>query len=154
MAKLQRLAAGTYTVRWTAVSSDDKNVAKGSFRFVVASAAGTPMVTAMLPVLKIISPASGVTVDSPVVVVFETPADLSKMTMSAQMSGSMARHLHLDLDGRMNMPTVTQLTRVGASRYQYDLGRLAPGGHTLRSYWADANHKPAGSVQSVTFTVK
>lgn len=38
IAKLQTIGPGTYTVKWTAVSTDDKNVAKGSFRFTVASA--------------------------------------------------------------------------------------------------------------------
>jgi methionine-rich copper-binding protein CopC len=37
LVKLQPLGPGTYTVKWTAVSADDKNVAKGSFRFTVAS---------------------------------------------------------------------------------------------------------------------
>ncbi len=108
IAKLQPIGPGTYTVKWTAVSTDDKNVAKGSFRFTVASTMGT----------------------------------------------SMRNHLHIDLDKKVAMPAMKQLVKVGANRYQYDLGQAAPGSHTIRVYWADEKHKPVGSVQVVVITVK
>lgn len=150
IAKLQPIGPGTYTVKWTAVSTDDKNVAKGSFRFTVASTMGASMSGEALPRLMIVSPARGATIGNPVTVVFETPADLSKITMGE----SMARHVHIDLDKSVTMPAMTQLVKVGANRYRYDLGRVAPGSHTIRVYWADEKHKPTGSVQVVVITVK
>ncbi len=147
IAKLQTIGPGTYTVKWTAVSTDDKNVAKGSFRFTIASTMGTSMGGEALPPLMIVSPAREATIGNPVTVVFETPADLSKMTMGGS-------HVHIDLDKKVAMPTMTQLVKVGANRYQYDLGRAAPGSHTIRVYWADEKHKPVGSLQVVVITVK
>jgi len=107
-----------------------------------------------LPPLKIISPANGATVSGLVAVIFETPADLSKMTMSMQMSEK-EPHLHLDLDKRVMMPAMKQLTQVGKNRYRFSFGGAVPGRHTIRVYWADAKqHKPMGMVRSVTITVK
>jgi len=108
-----------------------------------------------LPNLKILLPANGATVGSPLIVVFEAPADLSKMTMGAHMIEETAPHLHIDLDKRVTMPTVKQLTKVGVNRYRFDFGRVKPGRHTIRVYWADAKaHKPMGPVQVVTCVVK
>lgn len=36
IARLSSAVAGTYTVRWTAVSVDDLNAARGTFRFTIA----------------------------------------------------------------------------------------------------------------------
>lgn len=108
-----------------------------------------------LPNLKILLPANGAIVSSPLIVVFEAPADLSKMTMGAHMIEETAPHLHIDLDKRVTMPTVKQLTKVGVNRYRFDFGRVKPGRHTIRVYWADAKaHKPMGPVQVVTCVVK
>ena len=108
-----------------------------------------------LPRLKILSPANGAMVSSPLDMVFETPADLSKMTMGAHMIEETAPHLHIDLDKRITMPTMKHLTKVGPNRYRFDFGRVKPGRHTIRVYWADAKaHKPMGPVQVVTCTVK
>ena len=108
-----------------------------------------------LPALRILSPANGAKVSSPLIVVFQTPADLSKMTMGAHMVEETAPHLHIDLDKRITMPTMKRLTKVGAKRYRFNLGRANPGQHTIRVYWADAKvHKPMGPVQTITVTVK
>lgn len=108
-----------------------------------------------LPSIRILSPANGATVSSPVVVVFETAADLSKMTMGAHMMEKTAPHLHLDLDKRVTMPTMKQLTKVRAHRYRFRFGKVNPGPHTIRIYWADAEaHKPMGPVVSITIKVK
>lgn len=108
-----------------------------------------------LPPLRILSPANGATISSPVIVVFKTAADLSKMTMGAHMMEKTAPHLHIDLDKRITMPTMKQLTKLGADRYRFNLGKANSGRHTIRVYWADANvHKPMGPVQVVTITVK
>jgi hypothetical protein len=107
-----------------------------------------------LPPLKILSPANGATVKSPVIVVFETPADLSKMTMGSHMKET-DPHLHIDIDKRITMPTITQLTQISAHRYSFSVGRVKLGRHVIRVYWADAKvHKPLSPVQLVTITVK
>jgi methionine-rich copper-binding protein CopC len=167
-AMLKPIMAGTYTVRWKAVSSPDKDVEQGSFKFTVAAAMGTmpmasPGMQMSLPPLKIISPANGATVSSPVLLVFETTADLSKMTMGATGSGDMPNmqgskpmtHLHADLDKRVMMPAMKQIKMLGEHRYQLDLGSAGPGKHTVRLYWADnKTHKTMGMVHSVSITVK
>lgn len=95
------------------------------------------------------------------VVVFETPADLTMMTMGGStpkdgsMSMSMAAHLHIDLDKRMMMPPMRLLSKVGANRYRYSFGTAATGAHTVRVYWADAKtHKPMGMFQTIVVTVR
>ena len=154
IAMLKPLTADTYTVRWKAVSSPDRDVAQGSFKFTVAAAmSGMPM-PASLPPLKIISPAAGATVASPVEVVFETTADLSKMTVG-EMTRMHGAHLHADLAGRVTMPEMKQIKMVGEHRYQLLLGTAAAGRHTIRLYWGDnKTHKPVGPVQVVSVTVK
>ena len=114
-----------------------------------------------LPALKIISPAGGATVENPVVVIFETDADLSKMTIDSMMKdGKMGKmkagpHLHVDLDKRSTMPTGKLLTKVGMNRYQYSIGDARHGNHTIRLYWADPKHNKAISrMQTVSVTVK
>ena len=113
------------------------------------------LTAAALPPLKVVFPVNGAAVRSPLSVVFETPADLSKMTMGAHMVEMTAPHLHIALDKRVTMPPMKQLVRLGPHRYRFALGRVKPGRHTIRVYWADAmEHKPMGAVQVVTVTVK
>ena len=154
-AMLKPIAAGSYTVRWKAVSNPDKDVAQGSFTFTVAAAMGNmPMSTASLPALKIISPAAGATVASPVEVVFETMADLPKMTVG-EMTKMQGTHLHADLDKRVVMPVMKQIKMLGEHRYQMSMGSAAAGQHTIRLYWGDnKTHKPVGPVQTVSVVVK
>lgn len=129
---------------------------------------------ANLPALKIISPANGATIENPVIVVFETQADVSKMTIDAVMKGGKmdtmkggkmdtmkggkmkgGPHLHIDLDKRVTMPTTKLLTKIAANRYQYSLGNAKLGRHTIRVYWADSTHMKAMSkVMTVSVTVK
>jgi len=157
IARLKPIAPGTYTVRWKAVSSPDLDVAQGSYKFTVAAAMGSMK----LPPLRIISPKSGAVVGNPVVVVFDTPADLSKMTMGAKMPEMETKniqavpHLHIDLDRRSTMPSMKHLKRVGPNRYSFSFGLVKPGRHTIRIYWAKPKlHKPVGTVHSVTITVR
>ncbi len=105
-----------------------------------------------LPPLTIVVPANGATVIGPVIIVFQTSADLSKMTMGSHAKGT--AHIHIVLDKRLSMPTIRQLTRVGTDRYQVTLGRAKPGKHTIRLYWADNQHRPLGPTQVVSITVK
>jgi methionine-rich copper-binding protein CopC len=154
IARLKPIGPGTYTVRWKAVSSPDLDVAQGSYKFTVAAAMGGMT----LPALRIISPANGATVRNPVAVVFETPADLSKMAMGGGMSDMRgmqpAAHLHIEVDRRVTMPAMKHLTKAGPQRYRFSLGSLKPGRHTIRVYWADAHHKAVGTVRTVTVTVR
>ena len=157
-ATLKPLTADTYTVRWKAVSSPDKDVAQGSFKFTVAAASGMPMaspaMSMSLPPLKIVSPATGATVASPVDVVFETTADLSKMTVG-DMTRMQGPHLHAELDGKITMPEMKQIKVLPDRRYQLSLGSATAGRHTIRLYWGDnKTHKMMGMAQSVMFTVK
>lgn len=146
--RLQMRQPGTYTVKWKAVSTPDQEVTQGSFQFTIASAKGE-----QLPPLTLISPVAGATVQSPVAVVFETPADLSIMTMSGH-GMKIRAHLHVELDGRLTMPTLKQVTRLGPTRYQVTIGNGKPGAHTIRVYWAGKDHKPVSPVEAVTVTVK
>lgn len=134
-------------------------MAKGMLRLLALAGltlgTASALPAAALPPLKIVFPVNGVTVRSPLSVVFETPADLSKMTMGAQMVEMTAPHLHIDLDKRVTMPPLKQLVRLGPHRYRFALGLVKPGRHTIRVYWADAmEHKPMGAVQVVRVAVK
>ncbi len=165
LATLKAVGPGTYTVRWTAVSADDADVAKGSFRFTIAASKGAGMtgpqamapgsMAGDLPPLKIIAPADGATISSPLSIVFETPADLSTMTMSKDSMAMKMPHLHVAIDKRMDMPAMNRIVRLSANRYRYHLGNAAAGPHTIRVYWAEAKtHKPMGMVQAIAITVQ
>ena len=159
------LPAGTYSVEWVAISSDDGDTRKGSFKFSVATAATAPMgATTGLPPLRLIGPAGRAQVKNPVAVVIETSVDISQVTMGTSMSSmngmglsssmSAPVHLHIVVDGTAYMPAANQLTKVGPSRYEYRLPKLAAGAHTMKVFWADnKTHAPAGGVQTVTYTV-
>jgi copper resistance protein C len=154
---LKPVGPGTYTVQWTAVSADDGFVARGSYRFTIATAQKEPnpqRPSAALPPLRIASPANGATVSNPVTIVIETPADLNVMTMGGDHRTGPSRHLHIDIGKRMNMPTAKHLTKVGERRYEFKAGNIAPGAHVIRVYWSDEHHKPLGAAHTVNVTVK
>jgi len=156
------LTAGSYSVQWVAISSDDGAVEKGSFKFSVAAAA-------MVPPLRLVAPAGHAQVKNPVAVVIETPGDISQLTMGRAMApmpgmsgGGMSGgtgmgprvHLHIVVDGTAYMPAADQLTKVGPGRYQYLLPKLAAGVHTIKVFWADnSTHAPDSAVESTTCTV-
>jgi len=107
---------------------------------------------AELPPLKILMPENGAIVGTQMAIVIQTPADLSKMTMSAPVIGT---HLHIEARDVSMMPSREQLVRLGADRYVFLFDVPAkPGENTLRVYWADSQHRTvAESVQQVTVTV-
>jgi methionine-rich copper-binding protein CopC len=146
--RMQSRQPGTYTVKWKAVSSPDKEVTQGAFRFTVGSSQVEP-----LPPLAIVTPKIGATVKSPVIVVFETPADLAMMTVG-EHGMVMGPHLHVELDGRVTMPTFQQVTRLSPTRYQVTVGPAKAGPHTIRVYWASKEHKAVSPVQVVTANVQ
>ena len=148
LVRMQSRQPGTYTVKWKAVSSPDQEVTEGAFRFTVGSSQGE-----RLPPLTIVTPKAGATVQSPVVVVLETPADLSMMTIS-EHGMAMGPHLQVELDGRLTMPTFQQVTRLNPTRYQVTVGSATRGSHTIRVYWAGKDHKPMSPVQVVTALVQ
>lgn len=105
-----------------------------------------------VPPLKILMPGNGDIVGSRLAIVFETPADIGKMTMGHHMMGT---HLHVEADDTALMPSREQLVRLGANKYLFlfDLPAQA-GAKVLRVSWAGANHKTIeSSVQKVTVTV-
>ena len=158
-----RLAPGGYVVQWVAISADDGNTHKGSFRFSVGTTAMAPAgATTSPPPLHLIAPAGRAQLKNPVVLLIETTGDMSRLTLGKSMApmGGMASmgtqvHLHIAVDGKMFMPTTDQVKKVGPSRYEYSVpGALAAGTHTIKVFWADdKTHEPAGEPQTVTFTV-
>jgi hypothetical protein len=108
---------------------------------------------AQLPPLKILMPGNGATVGTHLAVVFQTPADLSKMTMGAPTPGA---HLHIDAQDVSLMPSPEQFVRLGEDRYLFLFDLPAkPGKNTLRIYWSDSQHRTiAETVQQITVTVE
>jgi hypothetical protein len=108
--------------------------------------------SARLPPLKILMPENGATVGTHLAVVFQTPANLSKMTMGAAVLGA---HLHVDAQDISMMPSQEQLVRLGKDRYLFLFDLPAkPGKNTLRIYWSDAQHRTiADTVQQIIVTV-
>jgi len=150
------LAPGSYVVQWIAISADDGNTHKGSFRFSVGTTAMAP------PPLHLIAPASRAQLKNPVVLLIETAGDMSQLTMGKSMTpmSGMAStgpqvHLHVAVDGKVFMPTTDQVKKVAPSRYEYSVpARLAAGTHTIKVFWVDdKTHEPAGAPQTVTFTI-
>jgi hypothetical protein len=91
-----------------------------------------------VPPLSIRLPEDGAVVGTQLALVFETPGDMRKLTMSAPVVGV---HLHVAVDDTVLMPTAEQLIRLGAQRYLFlfDLP-VRPGVHRLSVYWADPAH--------------
>ena len=105
-----------------------------------------------VPPLKILMPGNGDIVGSRLAIVFETPADIGKMTMGHHAMGT---HLHVQAGDAMVMPSQEQLVRLGTNRYLFlfDLPAQA-GTEVLQVSWAGADHKTIeSSVQRVTVTV-
>lgn len=147
------LRPGVYTVQWTAISADDGQARKGTFKFTVGAGA-----TASLPPLRLVAPANHARVKNPAHLVIETPGDISQLTLGDGMAGMSGMgpqvHLHVEADSMMIMPTAKQLTKVGPNRYELPLPALSPGTHIIKVYWADGKtHKPAGHIQTTTCTI-
>lgn len=106
-----------------------------------------------VPPLRILYPQSGAKVGTQLAVVFETPGDMQRLTMSAAAVGT---HLHIETDGISLMPVQNQLIRLGEGRYVFvfDLP-VKPGERELRVYWSDGMHKTIdASMQAVKVTVE
>lgn len=153
------LANGAYLVKWHAISADDNEPKDGSFKFSIGTGAQTtkaPM--ADVPPLQLITPANGAPVKNPVAVVVETPGDIDHLTMGGGMAGMSGMdsgiHLHILVDSLVFMPPASKLTKVGPSRYQYVIGPLPAGTHTIKVYWADnKTHAAVGPVHTAKCAV-
>lgn len=117
------------------------------------AAAAEPAAAVEAPSLSILQPENGAVVGQQLAIVFETPGDISKMTMDAPVIGV---HLHIDSSEFSMMPTSKQLIRLGQQRYLFLFDLPAkPGEQTLKVYWGDAMHRTIeASVQQVTVTVE
>lgn len=105
-----------------------------------------------VPPLRILFPESGAKVGTQLAVVFETPGEMARLTMSAPVVGT---HLHIETDGISLMPGEDQLIRLGGNRYVFvfDLPVKA-GERSLRVYWSDGMHRTIdSSMQTVKVTV-
>lgn len=102
-----------------------------------------------VPPLRILFPESGAKVGTQLAVVFETPGEMARLTMSAPVVGT---HLHIETDGISLMPGEDQLIRLGGNRYVFvfDLPVKA-GERSLRVYWSDGMHR---TIESSMQTVK
>jgi copper resistance protein C len=152
------LAKGAYVVQWVAVSADDNETRKGSFKFSIGAAKTTKHPMVDLPALRLIAPTNDAQVKNPLTVLVETSADMDHFTMGGGMAGmsgmGVGVHLHILVDGRAFMPIAGQLTKVGPSRYQYGVGSLSAGTHTIKVFWADnKKHGAVGPVHTATCTI-
>lgn len=106
-----------------------------------------------VPSLRILYPEAGAKVGTSLAVVFETPGDMTRLTMSAAAVGT---HLHIEADGISLMPVENQLIRLGGGRYVFvfDLP-VEPGERTVRVYWSDGMHRTIDdSMQAVKVIVE
>ena len=167
-----RLGPGSYQVIWHAESSDDHAMTQGYFRFSIGTAMqmppahntstqmgtmqGMPSAGAHgpLPPLQLLAPANHAHLHNPVSVTIETSTDVSLVTMGPKMMTGPGVHLHIVVDGVVNMPASDQLVASGAHRYTYELAPLSPGTHTIKVFWADnRTHAPVGGTQEATVVV-
>ncbi|HXX38668.1 MAG TPA: copper resistance protein CopC [bacterium] len=166
------LGPGSYMVAWHSVSSDDQAMTQGYFRFSIGTAMQMPPAQSAgqmgsmqgmpssgvhagsLPMLHLVAPANRARLHNPVSILIETPADISLVTMGPKMMSGPGVHLHIVVDGIVNMPASDQLVASGAHRYSYELSPLKPGAHTIEVFWADNHtHAPVGGTQEVTVVV-
>lgn len=106
-----------------------------------------------VPPLRILFPESGAKVGTQLAVVFETPGEMARLTMSAPVVGT---HLHIETDGISLMPGENQLIRLGGNRYVFvfDLP-VSAGERSLRVYWSDGMHRTIdSSMQTVNVIVE
>jgi methionine-rich copper-binding protein CopC len=156
---MPHLANGAYVVKWHAISADDNEPTNGSFKFSIGM--GAQMTTAPmadLPPLQLITPANGAQIKNPMALVVETSGDIDHLTMGGGMAGMSGMgpgiHLHIVVDSQAFMPPASKLTKVGPSRYQYVVGPLSSGTHTIKVFWADnKTHEAVGPVHTAKCTI-
>lgn len=117
------------------------------------SAKGQGAAPTEVPALRILMPTEGAKVGTQLALVFETPGDLRRLTMSAPTVGT---HLHIEAEGISLMPVNDQLIRLGGDRYLFVFDLPAkPGPNTLKVFWADGDHQTIEStIKSVNVIVE
>jgi hypothetical protein len=103
---------------------------------------------AAAPVLRVLQPRPGVSVDSPLVIQFTTTAPLA-LHPTGWGAGNL--HLHALVNGVEYMPAAAEITRRD-SLYHWTLPAVARGRLELFLGWADQRHRAlqAGASDTVT----
>jgi len=123
-------------------------------QMVAGASASDPLTTGEgAPPLRVVQPTSGAEADSPLDLIFETPAALVAGPMGWQ-AGSL--HLHAEVDGREVMPGARDIARLGGERYRWHLRVPAGGEVELRLFWAGPDHRALeeGASPRVRVSVK
>jgi len=108
-----------------------------------------PVVAA--PVLELLAPLDGTTVEGPVELIFSTSRPI---TAHRDGWGVDDFHLHAHLDGKEVMPNAAEVTPLERGRYRWTV-KLPAGPHAVRLYWAGPDHKPLpGGSDARRITVK
>jgi hypothetical protein len=103
------------------------------------------------PTLRLVSPADGQTVASPLVLTFESESPLSRQQGGW---GTGSYHIHAEIDGREAMPGPADIRRLADGAYAWSLGTVPPGPHRLRLYWSDPAHLPLSEGATALVTVR
>lgn len=102
------------------------------------------------PMLAIVQPADGTILEGPLVLAFDVQAEMQPQAGGWGVGGY---HIHLHLDGLELMPGPTDV-RPASSGYQWVVGPLEPGTHTLQLYWSDENHRRVESGASEVVVIE
>ncbi|MEX2571460.1 MAG: hypothetical protein WD737_09135 [Gemmatimonadota bacterium] len=105
---------------------------------------GTP------PQMRLLSPADGDTVPSPVQLHFESDAPLS---VQPGGWGAAGFHIHAEVDGREAMPGPADIRRAADGSYVWSLAAVPAGERALRLLWSDGQHAPVGSGSDAPISV-
>ena len=100
------------------------------------------------PVLRVLYPAPGASVDSPLVIQFATTAPLA-LQPTGWGAGNL--HLHAMVNGVEYMPAAAEITR-GDSAYHWTIAPVARAPIELYLGWADQRHRALGAGASDTIT--
>ncbi len=100
------------------------------------------------PVITLVQPATGSSIDGPLHVVFGVRGSLERMP-SGWGAGEL--HLHLELNGREFMPGPLDIEPLPNGMYRWTLSALPAGEHEIRLHWAGRDHRaiPEGASMPV-----
>jgi hypothetical protein len=103
-----------------------------------------------LPQLKIVAPAAGDVVDSPLVVRFTSPHALALQPSGWGYEGF---HLHAWINGVQHMPAAADIRQVDGETYDWVLASVRNGGATISLGWADQAHRDRRQSSSDTISI-
>lgn len=114
---------------------------------------GAERVPSAAPVLELLRPVSGASVEGPLRIEFRLPVPLE---LAPDGWGAADLHLHLELDGREYMPSPRDIQPLGGSEYRWSMPALPAGEHTLRLFWAGPDHAAMeeGASERVTVSAR